>query len=109
MVDDLGDNGFPFWEIDRDQNNLEKMFPTDPMMSSVNRLLRKCVVLEEDCVPRAHGMLDEIDNLIAQAQCRTQRPNIGGRWPCRICGRGQYTEAQFVRGAGFPFTPHVCD
>jgi hypothetical protein len=32
-------NGFPYWKFDRDENNLEKIFPDDPMMLRVDRLL----------------------------------------------------------------------
>jgi serine/threonine protein kinase len=105
-----GRNGFPFWEIDRDENNLEKMFPADPMIPSVNRLLTKCIVREEqDCIWRAHGMLDQIDRLINQVRRGNQRPDDSDRWPCRICGRGYYVEVHFPRSASFPFTAYVCD
>jgi serine/threonine protein kinase len=42
-----GQNGFPFWEYDRDENNLENLFPDDPAMPLVNSILAKCIVREE--------------------------------------------------------------
>jgi serine/threonine protein kinase len=45
-----GRDGFPYWEYDADDNNLEKLFPEDPIMPLVNELLAKCVVRhEKDC------------------------------------------------------------
>ena len=61
-----GKNGFPFWEYDRDANNLEKMFPDDPNMPLVNTFLAKCIVREErDCLFSTVAMMHkELDELI---------------------------------------------
>jgi hypothetical protein len=66
-----GNDGFPFLEIHRLENDLEKLFPGDPMMYQVNALLLKCIVREE-------------------SECR-QRPAMGP-WPCRVCGKGNYAQ-----------------
>jgi hypothetical protein len=88
-----GRNGFPYWELNRNDNNLEKIFPNDPFMPRVNRILSQCIVREEsDCVLSARGLLVEVDRLIELAGSIGQRPEDGDPWPCRMCGRGRYSE-----------------
>src|SRR5258708_3433558 len=66
-----GRDGVSFWEWNRDENNLEKMFPNNLMMPLVNRdILSKCIVREEKaCISHAPVLLREIDSLIAQGKC----------------------------------------
>ena len=61
-----GRSGFAFWECERDENNLEKLFPNAPMVSLVNRqIICRCVVREEkDCIQSAPALPGEIDRLI---------------------------------------------
>lgn len=88
-----GRDGFPFWEIGSDENNLEKIFPSDPMMPRVQRVLSKCIVRQEsDCTLSARGLLEEVDKLIEMARSAGQRPDDDGPWLCRMCGRGHYVE-----------------
>jgi serine/threonine protein kinase len=91
-----GRNGFLFWEFDWDENNLERMFPDDPIMSLVNGLLAKCVVRDEKgCrLSTATDLCSEVDSLINQAKAwRRGGPEGTKTWPCRICGRGFYRKA----------------
>ena len=88
-----GRNGLPFWWYDRDEYNLAKMFPDDPMMESVNLLLSKCIVdREENCMASAETMLLAVDQLIRRARNLGlgRRPTDDGPWPCRLCGIGRY-------------------
>lgn len=86
-----GKNGFSYWRLMRNENNLEVMFPDDPMMPAINRVLQSCIAEEEeDCKLRGFGLLDEVDRLISQARRIDQKPDDGGPWLCRTCGRGQY-------------------
>ena len=92
-----GREGFPYWEIDRDENNLEKLFPGDVLMPRINRLLAKCVVRDESaCVLTARDLLNEIDRLIESGRSAGQKPEDGDPWPCRMCGRGHYSETKSV-------------
>ena len=88
-----GRNGFAYWEYDRDENNLAKLFPDDAALPLVNRLLGKCVVREEkDCSLTAEQLGTEVDALIhAVRRLRLgQKPGDGDEWPCRMCGQGRY-------------------
>lgn len=113
-----GRDGFPFWEYNRDENNLEKAFPYDPMMPRVNQLLSKCIGRDEsECRLAAPALLAEVDGLIDQAQRIGQKPDDGGVWPCRMCGLGRYsikddlTMQAFVRNTGYntQIRLFVCD
>ena len=95
-----GRNGFPFWEYARDENNLEKLFPQDPIMPLVNTLLAKCVVREErDCLSTAEELLAEVNALVKQIDARRgPRPDGAETWPCRMCGKGTYRHATRASG-----------
>lgn len=95
-----GRNGFAFWEYNREDNDLKKMFPDDPIMPLVNTLLAKCVVREErDCLSTAQELLSEVDGLIKQIKAwRGHRPDNAETWPCRICGKGAYRPAPLPAG-----------
>jgi serine/threonine protein kinase len=91
-----GQNGFPFWEFERDENNLENLFPNDPFMSLVNkRLLSKRIVREEnDCSGSAQDFLTEVENLINQLKISPgYKPNRASAWSCGVCGKGSYHSA----------------
>jgi hypothetical protein len=112
-----GRDGFPYWEFDRNENNLERIFPDDPMMPRLNRLLSKCIVREEsECALSAAELLAEVDTLIKSARTAGQRPKDGGPWPCRMCRVGRYSETNLVMSAfvgnssnRVPFKVHVCE
>jgi serine/threonine protein kinase len=113
-----GRDGFPFWEYDRDENNLEKIVPHDPMMPLVNQVLAKCIVREDkDCRLSAKELLAEIDGLIDRARSVGRKPDQGP-WPCRMCGKGYYSERGHISPSLFyrslsgehkEFTIHTCD
>jgi hypothetical protein len=91
-----GHNGFPYWEYAEDDNNLERMFPDDPSIPLVNKVLAKCVVRhEKDCrFSTALDLLSEVDDLIKQIKLsRGQRPEGAETWLCRVCGKGSYHPA----------------
>lgn len=91
-----GRDGFPFWEYDREDNNLEKMFPDDPNMPLVNSLLAKCVVREEKACrfSTVKDMELEVEHLIDQIKRRRgPRPDGAQTWACRVCGKGMYHPA----------------
>lgn len=112
-----GRDGFPFWEIDRDENKLEKLFPLDPMMPQVSHVLTQCIVREEaDCKSSARGLLESVAKLIESARSAGQKPDDGGTWRCRMCGRGHYVETKVAmhasvigRGDRVPFKLYACD
>jgi serine/threonine protein kinase len=90
-----GRNGFPYWEYAREENNLTRLFPDDPIMPLVNAFLAKCIVREEQaCLPTAEKLLSELDGLISEIKARRgYRPDGAETWPCRMCGKGAYHPA----------------
>ena len=87
-----GQNGFPYWEYAREENNLENLFPNDPVMPLVNRILSTCIVREEQqCDSSAETLRGRVEYLINQIKAvRGARPDGADSWPCRMCGRGMY-------------------
>jgi len=88
-----GRDGFMREEFERDDNNLEKIFPDDPLMRLANGLLATCVVREEkDCISSALNLRAKVDALIARVQKerRPYRPDGASTWPCHVCGKGNY-------------------
>jgi serine/threonine protein kinase len=105
-----GQNGFPYWEYDRDENNLEKLFPNDPVMPLVNTLLSTRIVRDEGaCDTSANALRVHIDALIDRIKAsanalrthadelidhikaaRGVRPDGASTWPCHVCGKGNY-------------------
>lgn len=88
-----GRNGFPFWEYDRDENNLEKQFPDDPAMPLVNkRILSKRIVRDENqCDGSADSLRANVQELIAHLKIGLgHKPDGASAWSCGVCGRGTY-------------------
>jgi len=91
-----GRNGFPFWEFDKEDNNLEKLFPNDHSMPLVNGLLARCIVREEkDCLSSTMELCSAVDVLIEQVEAYHEgfRPGGAETWPCRVCRKGKYIPA----------------
>lgn len=116
-----GRNGFPYWEYDQGPNNLEEMFPGDPIMTQVNRILAKCVVRhQKGCLPTLEPLMAEVNGLIDQVKARPGgRPEGATVWPCHVCGRGNYGQNRGVQvliravdtvsNQGMYFSVFVCD
>lgn len=80
------------WYFDREEFNVEKMFPDAPGIRLVNPLLAKCITEdEEDCLDDAGALLEEVDKTLRIVQ-RGGEPlsNPNTPRPCRVCGFGQY-------------------
>lgn len=83
---------FPFWYHPKEQYNLKTIYPRNPDMVLVNRILDRCVVEEEkDCLLLdAKSLLEMIDEAL-KVVCRGgQLLADGVPRPCRICGKGEY-------------------
>jgi serine/threonine protein kinase len=88
-----GQNGFPFWEYNVAENNLEKLFPFDPFMSLINdRIFSKRIVRNApDCDSSAQSLRAQVEGLINYIKdVQGYRPDGADVWPCRICGKGKY-------------------
>jgi serine/threonine protein kinase len=88
-----GRNGFPFWEFKRDENNLEALFPHDPLMALINeRILSTRIVREEkECDGSAETLRYQVSGLINYIKdLQGFKPDNAQLWPCKVCGRGKY-------------------
>jgi len=88
-----GQNGFPFWEYNRDENNLEGLFPGDPTMPLVNKriLARRIVRDSSQCNGSATELLADVQDLISFLKVRAGHRSEGAStWLCGVCGKGMY-------------------
>ena len=109
------------WYFEKDQFNLEKMFPKSRFMSIANRLLRKCVVEEEkNCLTNAMALLAEIDQMLCVIDNNADLLDSKIERICKVCGIGKYTllidqdsiqmQTYGIRPtAGCSFKAFVCD
>jgi len=80
-----------FWEYNRDEFNLELLFPNTPYIHLANPLFAKCIVRnEKDCLQDAAVLLKEIDQILSVIDSGADiiRPN--SLMPCKVCGKGTY-------------------
>ena len=81
------------WYYQKDQNNLEKLFPGDPAMPIVNELLGSCIVEDEsECISNANLLLTKLDAAIRRIR-NSGRILYGDslqEWLCRVCGNACY-------------------
>ena len=86
-----GRDGPVYWEYDRPGNNLETMFPEDPSMRYVNKVLSRCIVREEEaCVKTAEGLLILVDEAIDNITHLDRRTRNAAEWQCLVCKKGHY-------------------
>ena len=80
----------PFWFYQKEEFNLETMFPDRPEMALLNDLLNKCIVEDEgNCLENAGLLLNEIDSLLSALRLGAD-PISNSERPCRVCGFGKY-------------------
>ena len=108
---------FRLWYFDEDGNDLREMFPDDPAMEFVKKILRKCVVERERemKVHDARELLAEVDTAIAALSHGCELPGRERIMRCRFCGIGTYEtlEGHLVAGGllrtEYERTYVVCD
>lgn len=75
----------------RTEYNLTELFPNDPDMHIVNRILDKCLVEEPDqCLPAAQELLMVVDASLDRMGRGGQLLAEGVPQPCPVCGAGFY-------------------
>ena len=78
----------------RPANDLEQIFPKNPQMRLVNRILDRCIVEEQAmCLKDATDLLRQVDEIVDLMQLGAQPLDISR--PCRVCGRGIYKQEGF--------------
>lgn len=88
-----GVNGFSYWEYQSEENNLEKIFPDDPIMPMVNeRIFSKRIVRHaQECDSSAKSLREQVQELIREIKAsRGYKSDAANIVRCRVCGRGNY-------------------
>ena len=81
----------PLWYLNKDEFNLEKIFPDARYMNLANRLLKKCIVEEEkDCLPDAMALLEEIKQTLTVIDSNADLIDPHVRRRCKVCAIGNY-------------------
>jgi serine/threonine protein kinase len=81
----------PYWYHDRDSLNIAKLFPQEPGMAAINRVLDRSMVEDEtNCLSSAKELLVAVDEALSIVERGKQRLHPDMPRPCRVCGRGQY-------------------
>src|SRR5580698_6401881 len=79
-----------FW--DEPENDLTKLFPSDPHMHMINLILKRSVVTREpNCCGSADDLLLQVDTNLEQIKQGGQLLHDGIRRICHICGAGEYS------------------
>ncbi len=79
-----------FW--DEPENDLTKLFPSDPHMHMINLILGRSVVTREaNCCGSANDLLLQVDTNLEQIKQGGQLLQDGIRRICHVCGAGQYS------------------
>ena len=82
----------PLWYHRREEFDVQLMFPRNPQMEFLNRLLDKCIVEnEEECWPDASWLRVQIDDTLRAIKFGADPIGDFNR-PCRICGFGVYRQ-----------------
>jgi serine/threonine protein kinase len=65
------------WYYDRERYNVQTAFPDSPAIHLANPLFAKCIVQEEeDCLPNAKSLLEEIDHTLTLIQTHLRRQRL---------------------------------
>lgn len=87
-------SGTPFlrlWYFDREGFNVEGLFPRSPYIEFANQIFSRCIVEDEDdCLPNAAALLEEVDRVLRIIDLRADAISDKSERPCRVCGIGTY-------------------
>jgi serine/threonine protein kinase len=79
------------WYFKEPDFNLENLFPASPSMKLVNKLFEKCIVeRENNCIPNASDLLNEIDYTIEMLEKNYDLIDNAIQRKCKVCGNGTY-------------------
>ncbi len=85
-----------FW--DEPENDLTKLFPSDPHMHMINLILGRSVVTREaNCCGSANDLLLQVDSNLEQIKQGGQLLHDGIRRICHVCGAGEYSRQALVK------------
>jgi serine/threonine protein kinase len=79
------------WYFQRDQFNVEKLFPNSPFIHFANPLFAKCIVEDEvSCLQDASALLSEVDDLLQRIELNADLINPKSPIRCKLCSKGYY-------------------
>ena len=88
----------PLWYHREEEYNVQRMFPRDPAMEFLNRILDKCIVeKEKDCLTDASYLLVQIDDTLRALELGAAPIGDEFARPCRVCGFGVYRQIADIK------------
>jgi len=79
------------WYFEKEQFNVELLFPESHTIKFANPLFKKCIVEnEKDCIPNAMSLLSEIDSILKRIELLVEPDFSNKNRLCRVCGIGNY-------------------
>lgn len=79
------------WYYEREDNNLEKIFPDLPEMRLMNNLLKICMVEHEaDCLSDIKILIDEINEIVIKIEHKADAISTNIDRRCNVCCKGKY-------------------
>ena len=79
------------WYWQREEFDVEKMFPKNPEIKWVRKIFEKCIVEDEkDCLKTADDLLELVDTLIYLIERNADIVEDGVERKCKVCGLGEY-------------------
>ena len=97
------------WYYDKEQFNVEEIFPRSKSIKFANDLFSKCIVENEtDCIPTASELLEEIDKIIDIIELGADKLNLEIERKCKVCGIGKYlvmSDGNLTRTQNYGLSP----
>jgi serine/threonine protein kinase len=79
--------------------DLTVLYPNDPAMNAINRILDKCIVERPElCLSSAHDLRLMVNAFLAMMERHGQLLNDDVPRPCRVCGVGYYKPEKPMTG-----------
>ena len=79
------------WYFEKEQFNVDLLFPESHTIKFANPLFKKCIVEnEKDCIPNAMSLLSEIDSTLKRIELLAEPDFSNKKRLCRVCGIGNY-------------------
>ena len=79
------------WYWQREEFDVEKMFPKNPEIKWARKIFEKCIVEDEkDCLKTVDDLLEIVDTVIYLIQRNADIVEDGLERKCKVCGLGEY-------------------
>ena len=79
------------WYWQKEEFNVEKIFPKNPKIKWTRKIFEQCIVEDEkDCLKTADDLLEIVDTFIYLIQRNADIVEDGLERRCKVCGLGEY-------------------